>query len=239
MKTKLMFVLAVLGLKGFSQESAKQIKKVNQVWAGYYNSVIINEKWSVNSDFQFRTKDWADHPSLALGRVGVTHKINEKLNVTVGFAHLRYYISDVATRGELRPWEEIAYSEKYKKLKVVQKLRIEQRFNQKTQNGKLINDYDFNWRLRYRLELQFQIIELNEKRGVYFTLGNELFINAGKTIKYNYFDQNRASAGLNIELNKNFTIQPQFIYIWQQESNGTTLDKISVIRLNIIHKIKI
>jgi len=41
------FVLAVLGVERFLQESAKQIKKINQVWVGYYNSVIINEKWSV------------------------------------------------------------------------------------------------------------------------------------------------------------------------------------------------
>ena len=135
MKTKLVFVLAVLGLKGFSQESARQIKKINQVWGGYYNSIIINEKWSVNSDIQFRTKDWLDHPSQALIRTGLVRKVNEKLNVTVGLAHFRFYLSDVTTRGEWRPWQEIALTENYKKLKAVQRLRIEERFNQKTKSN--------------------------------------------------------------------------------------------------------
>ncbi len=238
MKTKLVFALAVLGLKGFSQESARQIKKVNQLWGGYYSNIILNEKWSVNSDFQFRTKDWYEHNSQALARTGLSRKINDKVNVTVGVAHFRFYYSDVATRGEWRPWQEIALTEKYKKLKVIQRFRIEERFNQKLKSGEPINDYTYNWRFRYKFDLQFPLASKNEK-ALYLTLGNEIMINAGKEIKYNYFDQDRLSAGLNIELNKNFTLQPQFIYIWQQESNGTTLDKISVIRLNIVHKIKL
>ena len=134
--------------------------------------------------------------------------------------------------------QEIAHTEKYKKLKIVQRLRIEERFNQIVKSGKPVDDYAYNWRFRYKLDLQFPLVTKNDK-ALYFTLGNEILINAGKIIKYNYFDQNRSSVGLNIELNKNFTIQPQFIYIWQQESNGTTLDKISVIRLNILHKIRL
>ena len=144
MKTKLVFVLAILGLRGLSQESAKQIKNINQVWAGYYNSIIINEKWSVNSDVQFRTKDWFDHNSQAIIRTGLVRKINEKINVTVGLAHFRFYLTDVVTRGEWRPWEEISQTDKFKKLKIIQRLRIEQRFNQKTKNGEPINDSDAN-----------------------------------------------------------------------------------------------
>ncbi|HWY12620.1 MAG TPA: DUF2490 domain-containing protein, partial [Bacteroidia bacterium] len=237
MKTKWVFVIVVLGLKGFSQESAKQIKNINQVWGGYYNSIIINQKWLVNSDIQFRTKDWLDHPSQALIRTGLVRRINEKLSVTVGLAHFRFYLSDVATRGEWRPWQEIALTENYKKLKVFHRFRSEERFNQKTNNNEPINDYTYNWRFRYKLDLQFPLASRNNK-ALYFTIGNEIFINAGNIIKYNYFDQDRLSAGFNIELNKNFTLQPQFIYIWQQENNGITLDKISVFRLNILHKIK-
>lgn len=238
MKIVLVFVLAIFGLKGLSQESAKQIKNINQVWVGYYNSIEINDKWSVNSDFQFRTKEWLENNSQALGRVGLVKKVSEKLSITVGLAHFRFYLSDIATRGEWRPWQEIALKEKYSKLKVTHRLRIEQRFNQKYKNDEWSNDYTFNWRFRYKLDLQFPLVSKNEK-ALYLTFGNEILINAGKVIKYNYFDQNRLSAGFNIELNKNFTIQPQFIYIWQQESNGITLDKISVVRLNIVHKIKL
>lgn len=237
MKTKLVFVLAVLGLQIFPQESAVQMKHVNQVWEGYFNSVVLNEKWSVNSDIQFRTKDWFNEPSQVLIRSGIQRKLNGKLSFSAGIAHFRFYLSDIVTRGEWRPWQEINWSENHRKLKLNHRLRTEERFNQKYKNEEWENEYVFNWRFRYKLELQFPLISRNEK-ALYLTLANEILINAGKTIKHNYFDQNRLSAGLNIELNKNFTLQPQFIYICQQDANGETLNKISVIRLNLLHKIK-
>ncbi len=239
MKTKLVFVLAILGLKGLSQESAKQIKKVNQLWGGYYSNIILSEKWAINSDLQYRTKDWYEHPSQALGRTGLNYKINDKFSVTVGVAHFRFYVNDVVTRGEWRPWQEIAINDSYRKLKIIHRFRVEERFNQKTEKNSPVNSYGFNWRFRYKLDLQYQLLSIKEKRKFSLTLGNEILINAGSEITYNYFDQNRSSVGLLIELNKNFSLQPQFIYIWQQEANGKTLDKISVIRLNLIHKIKL
>ncbi len=239
MKTGSVIVLAIHGLKGLSQESAKQIKHINQVWGGYYNSVVINEKWSVNSDVQFRTKDWLDNNSQTLIRTGLVRKINEKINVTAGLAHFRFYLNDIVTRGEWRPWQEVAIRDDHKKLKITHRFRLEERFNQKTEKNYPIDSYGLNWRFRYKLDLQYQLLSIKEKKKFSLTLGNEIMINAGNEIVYNYFDQNRSSIGLLIELNKNFSLQPQFVYIWQQESNGKTLDKISVIRLNLIHKIKV
>jgi hypothetical protein len=239
MKTKLVFVLAILGLKGLSQESPKQIKKINQLWGGYYSNIILNEKWAINSDVQYRTKDWYEHPSQALIRTGLNYKINEKFNVTAGVAHFRFYLNDVVTRGEWRPWQEVSINDQNTNLKMTHRFRVEERFNQKTDKNEPINEYGFNWRFRYKLDIQYQLVSIREKQKFSLTLGNEIMINAGSEIAYNYFDQNRSSIGLYIELNKNFALQPQFIYIWQQESNGKTLDKISVIRLNLTHRIKL
>lgn len=239
MKTKLVFVLVILGLKGLSQEAVKQIKNVNQLWGGYYSNIVLNEKWTINSDLQYRTKDWYEHPSQALIRSGLNYKINDKLSVTVGLAHFRFYMNDVVTRGEWRPWQEFGISDEYKKIKITHRFRVEERFNQKTDKIHPIDSYGFNWRFRYKLDLQYQLLSIKDKKKFSLMLGNEIMINAGSEIIYNYFDQNRTSVGLMIELNKNFSLQPQYIYIWQQETNGKTLDKISVIRLNIIHKIKL
>lgn len=237
MKTQLFFALVILGTSIFSQESTKQIKKANQLWGGYYSNIILNEKWAVNSDLQFRTKDWHEHNSQALVRTGIARKFSEKLYITVGLAHFRFYITDVATRGEWRPWQELGLTEKYNKLKVSYRFRIEQRFNESLKDGKPSSSYVFNWRFRYKIDLQLPLLSKNNK-AIYLTLGNEILLNAGKKIGFNYFDQNRLSAGINIELTKNFGLQPQFIYVWQQQSNGS-LDKISVIRLNLLHKIKL
>jgi len=239
MKSKLFFIFLFVTLFSFGQEAGKQIKRVNQVWVGYYNSVILNPNWTVISDWQFRTKDWVEHNSQALGRIGVNYKLNDKYSISVGLAHFRFYLNDEVTRGEWRPWQELAVNDNFKQLKISQRFRVEERFNQRTDKNHLVNSYSFNWRFRYKLDLQYPIAKIGESKRIYLTLGNEILINAGKEIVYNYFDQNRTSAGFLIEVTRQISLQPQFIYIWQQESNGKVLDQINVVRFNLIHKIKV
>jgi len=239
MKTKPIVVLVVLGLKGLSQEPAKQIKNIHQLWGGYYSNIIINEKWTINSDLQYRTKDWYKHPSQALIRTGLNYKFNNKVNVTAGIARFSYYLNTIVTRNEWRPWQELMFTQEDAKLKITHRFRVEERFNQETEENHPVKKYSFNWRFRYKTDLYYQLLSLKNKQKLSLTLGNEIMINAGREIVYNYFDQDRSSIGLLIEWNKSIALQSQFIYIWQQEPNGKTLGKISVIRLNIIHKIKL
>jgi hypothetical protein len=239
MRTYFIISFFVLSSVIRSQESSKQVRRSDQVWLGYYNSIILNKKLAVNSDWQFRTKDWLEHNSQALGRIGLNYKLNDKFNVTAGAAHFRYYLNDHVTRGEWRPWQEIAINDESGSLKISHRLRIEERFNQKADKGHPVDSYKFNWRFRYKLDLQYPVAKLGENKRIYLTLGNEILINAGKEIVYNYFDQNRSSAGLLVELNKNISLQPQFIYIWQQEAEGRTINQINVIRFNLVHKLKL
>lgn len=223
----------------YSQEPAKQVRHTDQIWLGYYNSIILHPKWAINSDWQFRTRDWLDHNSQALGRMGVNFKPNDKYNVSAGVAHFRVYLNDIVTRGEWRPWQELAINDEIKRLKISHRFRIEERFNQKTEKNHPVNRYGFYWRFRYKLDLQYPMAKTGKDKRIYLVIGNEILINAGKEIVYNYFDQNRTSAGLLIEISKQLSLQPQFVYIWQQESNGRTIDAINVVRFNLIHKLKV
>ena len=86
----------------------------------------------------------------------------------------------------------------------------------------------------------FPIIKEKENgNNLYGILGNELMINAGNIIKYNYFDQDRLYACINYEINKKIALQLQYMHIWQQASNGLTLNSNEVIRFNIYHTISI
>lgn len=229
----LYLIFISLVLHSWAQETPKHAYD-NMLWAGYYNSLSLNEKWSVNSDFQFRTKDWYKTPSQGLGRVGISYKLDPKLNVTVGLAHFRFFLNDVVTRGEWRPWQEIGLSDRIGKFKISNRLRIEQRFNETNDNNGPTGQYRFNWRFRYKLDIQYP-----EEGKFSVGLGNEIMLNAGKNITVNYFDQNRTYGSLNANLTKNISLQFQFMYIWQLLQNGQTLDHINVIRFNIIHRIKV
>lgn len=238
MKTKLFFVLVLFAFALRAQETTPRYRHINSVWLGYFNSTTIGKKWNVNTDIQYRTREWLVKPSQFLVRSGVGYKLNDKLRITIGAAHFRFYLTSVATRGEWRPWQELLINDVAGKTKITHRFRAEQRFNQKVVGNKPIDDYSFNWRFRYRIEAIRPLLK-NGDRGIALILGNEILINAGNNIRYNYFDQDRLYAGFNFDQNKYLTYQIEFMHIWQQQTNGITLDKVSVIRFNIFHRISL
>ena len=210
------------------------------VWVGYFSMIKFNDKWSLNSDAQFRTRNEVKNYSQALLRTGLSYKLNEKVDVTLGLAHFRFFITNDKTRGEWRPWQEFKLNDKFGNCKLSHRFRVEQRFNETVKNSEATNDYQFNFRFRYRFDLRYPILkENNSGNNIYALIGNEIMVNAGNNISYNYFDQDRLYVGVNYEINKKIALQLQYMHIWQQASNGLILNSNEVIRLNIYHTISI
>lgn len=222
----------------FAQTNAPLVLKDNMLWLGYYNSIVLNPRWSINSDIQFRTKEELKHYSQALIRTDVSYKSKNRLTISMGLAHFRYFVTDNKTRGEWRPWQELKLTDKIGNCKLTHRLRVEQRFNETVKNSEATNNYQFNFRFRYRLDLRYPLTKEKETgNNLFILVGNELMVNAGNIISYNYFDQDRLYAGINYEVNKKVSLQLQYMHIWQQSSNELTLNSNEVLRFNIYHTI--
>lgn len=235
---KSLILASIISISSNAQDSNPRFKQENMIWIGYYNSLVLSPKWSINSDLQGRTKNWYKDYSQALIRTGLSFKANDRITLTAGLAHFRFFINNQLTRGEWRPWQELALNDKVGKVKITHRFRFEQRFNQRTAYNEPINEHQFNYRFRYRIDLRFPLNKENEKGNNFnLLIGDEIMINAGRSIINNYFDQNRLYLGLNYELNKRLSLQLQYMRVWQLLSNGITLDNIEVIRFNIYHTI--
>lgn len=229
-----------MALKGFSQNSSSEIIHDNMLWVGYYNTINFNDKWSLNSDSQFRTKNGVKNNSQALIRTGLSYKINNKIDITSGFAHFRFFITNERTRGEWRPWQEIKLTSNFGSVNLINRVRVEQRYIEGIIDSQPSNKYNFNFRFRYRLDMKIPINkEKEEGKNFYLLVGNEIMVNAGENINSNYFDQDRLFVGLNYELNKKITLQFQYMHIWQQLATGNTLMNLDVIRFNLYHTLTI
>jgi hypothetical protein len=238
MKLKIASALLFLSLSVFSQETLPRHRHSNAVWFGYFNSVSNGRNWNVNTDIQYRAKERGSTPSQFLVRSGLGYKLNDKVKVTIGVAHFRFYLNPIITRGEWRPWQEVLITDEIRKFTLAHRFRSEQRFHQKVVGGQPVDDYNFNWRFRYRIEGTYTLIKRAE-RTIGLVFGNEILVNAGASVKYNYFDQDRLYVGLNFGHNKKLTYQVEFMKLWQQYPNGFTLDNVTIIRLNIFHKINL
>lgn len=242
MKWKIIYVLSViLNIEGFQAlEKNARNQYSNMLWAGYYSAVHFNPKWSIVSDVQIRTNNWQENLAQGLIRSGLSYKLNKRFNVTNGFAYFNYFINNSIGRNEYRPWQEVGINDKLWKIKIFHRYRLEERINQKVNNDLPINDYVFNFRLRYKLDLRFPLKnETAEGTNVYLLAGNELMINCGKEVGFNFFDQNRTSAGIHFELNDKLGIQFQYLRIWQQLANGLSINNSNVLRFNLYHTINL
>ena len=238
--THISILLSVLFATSLAQNNSPIIVRDNMVWVGYFSMIKINDKWSLNSDAQFRTRNEVKNYSQALLRTGLSYKLNEKVDVTLGLAHFRFFITNDKTRREWRPWQEFKLNDKFGNCKLSHRFRVEQRFNETLKNSEATNDYQFNFRFRYRFDLRYPILKENKSgNNIYALIGNEIMVNAGNNISYNYFDQDRLYVGVNYEINKKIALQLQYMHVWQQASNGLTLNSNEVIRFNIYHTISI
>jgi hypothetical protein len=230
-------ILIILIIASKAKADTPVYSYYKMIWLGYFQQIKLKKNYAIHTDLQFRTKDWLSNYSQALIRTGFVYNLNEKINLTIGIAHFRFFITNKSTKAEWRPWQEISFNDQINKLSVKHRFRSEQRFNELLSDElESTSHYSFNWRFRYKLELSYPINN-NETKKHYFTLANEIMINAGRLITTNYFNQNRFSIGFNFQLNESFYLQPQFIYINQFIKKSASLDNITVLRFNILHKI--
>jgi hypothetical protein len=234
MRTKtFLVVFAFVGILS----AQKAGRSYNMFWGGYYNYIQVNSKWNINSDIQHRTRDGFETQSQSLIRTAAVYKINKVLTASGGGAHFRYYITNELTRGEWRPWQEIGASNGFGKFKISNRVRVEERFNQVAVKNVITDEYRFNWRFRYKVDLEFPLPHQGTHPSS-FGLGNEFMANAGKIIKYP-FDQNRTLFSYNYQVTRNVKLQLQYIYIVQYIASTDAIDKVSVFRINIHHTIKL
>lgn len=229
------YIATIFFLIPFASKAQHTTEHTNMLWTGYYNSVRFNKKWCLQSDAQIRTKDWTRQWSQLLGRSGVSYTFNDHVTVTGGFAFFKiaqYADKQLFLKNEWRPWQEISYQLKLKKINFIQRLRTEQRFLQQVINNKKSKTYKYIFRLRYRFEWQ---IPLKENK-IDFLAGNEVLVNPGYVKNTLFFDQNRSFAGLNFKLNTNTTLQCQYLKIFQWHSNTSVLEDQNVFRVNIIQR---
>jgi Protein of unknown function (DUF2490) len=230
----------VIPSAGFSQ---KQTTSVEQVWLAYFNQTRFSNKWGMWADVHLRTKeDFFRNFSQFIARAGLTYYVNDNTKLTAGYAYVHHFPSDNhknISQPEHRPWQQVQWHTKYPRLRLMQWVRLEERFRREIKNDDELGDgYNFNWRLRYNF---FAAIPLAKKafepKTWAFILNDELHVNAGEEIVYNYFDQNRFFVGFSYQLNTHDNIQLGYMNVFQQLAAGNQYRSIHAARIFYFHNL--
>jgi hypothetical protein len=225
----------------FAQAPAKEVTGRSQVWLGYFNQTRISNKFSVWLDLHARRTDFLDRWTTTIVRPGLTYHLSDHARFTAGYAYASHWPAletQHTVRPEHRLWQQINWGSRSRRLQVNQWVRLEERFLRKMQHDVLQPGHNFNYRARYMITLMTPLKGDHIQPGVPFVvLNDEVHLNFGKEIVYNYFDQNRLFAGLGFQFTKTLNAQLGYMQVFQQQPAGNRFFDTHALRLFVFHNL--
>jgi hypothetical protein len=230
----LIALLIAVSNEGYSQ---KEIEQRQMTWFGYFNQTRFTNKSGLWFDAHLRLNgDFTRQVHTTMLRAAYTYYFSDNARLSVGYANVfnpgHEGADDVK---EHRPWQQIQWFEKKSWFNMAQYIRLEQRYRKVGDGG----DYTFNsHRVRYNISFTIPLTQkqVAPKTPFLFT-NNELFINMGKNIVNNYFDQNRFFVGLGYQFTSHMNAQVGYLNVFQQLPASNKYVNTDAIRLFVFHNL--
>jgi hypothetical protein len=211
-------LLLICSLVSYSQDNS------DGTWFVYFGNQKLNNKWNIQSDFQYRIKQVADQKSQTILRAGLGYNLTDNNhNILLGIAYANTQfdneIINKQTLEENRVYQQYLYKKNFKHLFTTHRVRLEERFFPS----------EFGLRTRYFIALQKPLNgKTLSKKAVYGSLFNELFVD----IKNKSFDRNRFYAGLGYSISNDIRIETGYLIQAQKNSTRGQLQLVLYNNLN-------
>jgi Protein of unknown function (DUF2490) len=232
----------VMSLPSFAQQE-KVYQHFEQFWFQYFNQTRLSEKWGLWFDMGYRTKDnFTEGTSTLLARIGAIYYLNKEVRLMGGYAFFNAYPLEASieiAQPEHRLWQQVLFQKEYPKLTLTNAVRFEQRWRKKIlPPDRYSDEYNFNYRLRFGINLQYPLSPKKlEKGDLSLMAGNEVMLNLGKQIVYNFLDQNRIWAGFRYYFNTNNNLTVLYMNSFGQTPVPGLYRIFNTVRISYFHNI--
>lgn len=231
-----------LNLPAWAQH--KQTTYQQLVWGRFNQGLVLSEKWEMTNEIEERRFIFPDKQHQLLFRSTLLYKLPHQLQPGAGFTYFLQSPHDPRSASrlmvpELRPHQEINFrSQLGERWSLRQRFKLEERFYRKVKEGELASGYNFNFRLRFKADLFYTLLQDRDKKDQLVLLAsNEVMLNAGKEILYNVFDQNRVYGGLRWNTGANTAVEGGYLWWYQQRTNGQAFYHRNILRFTFYHKL--
>lgn len=238
----LLFMCSCCGTATHAQVQ-KNTHYLGQVWTGFFNQTRLSRHWGLWVDLQLRTKEnYFDNLSQSIVRAGVTHYLSDNTKLTLGYAWINHFPGDnhaFVTQPEHRIWQQVQWHTKSPRLRLMQWLRLEEKFRRKVLSpAELGEGYDDSWKLRYNFLISVPLGKKPFAPGTFSLIANdEIHINFGNQVIYNYFDQNRFFIGFGYHINTADQVQFGYMSQFQQLPSGNQYKQVAAARVFYFHNL--
>jgi len=234
LKTKILQLLFIV-LPFVVLAQTVQKKEVNhqfQTWVSLNSVTKFSQHWGVAADVHLRTNDFFQDNNFFFLRGGIAYIPNSKFSFTGGYAHmwLAPRNPDWSTYSdENRIYQQFQMNTKSGNVSIVQRLRNEQRWQEKIVNDAETGENRFTDRVRYLISVTIPIFK--KKTAPSLVVSDELLLQFGKEVVYNTFDQNRLFIGIKQVINPKLSFDFGYMNVYQEKYSGYQYDMNHTLRL--------
>ena len=214
-----------------AQTKTKEVNVQSQSWVSLNSTIRLSKKFGVIADLHMRRNNFFAAPGFYFVRTGLDYWINENITAVLGYGQMWVAPSNPAWHHfvqEHRVYQQVQMFSKIGKITLLNRIRNEQRWQEKIVNDKFTHNYKFTDRVRYLLSFTIPVFE--NKQLPSLVLSDELAIQFGKEVVYNTFDQNRLFIGIKQPVCKGLSFDLGYMLFTQEKSTGYQYDKNNTFR---------
>lgn len=222
MKSRIITLLILFSLHIF----AEKIDNNSETWFQIFANAKLTDKWSIATDFGMRRQyQFLNEHFQAFARAGVVRQFGSN-SLTLGYS---FFETD--KNPEHRLFQFFVIPQTFGIIQLRHRYRFEQRWRSQPE----IDSYVFNYRFGYQVSIN---IPLKGRKIIpktpFLIVQDELFVNWGKSVRNNFFDQNRILAGFGYQFTNYLTANIGYQYSFVQRATPETFNHIHAIRINVI-----
>jgi opacity protein-like surface antigen len=226
--------------------AAQQVNRIDDFnrigWYVYEGDHALGPRWTIHTEAQVRRVDFISSWQQLLLRGGVGYQVLPRLKLGGGYTYFtthpygKHPVADAGTFPEHRFYEDVTLSDTLGRFPLAQRVRLEQRYvGVPGASGPLSNSdvWQRQNRIRYQLAVEFPLQgpTLDDQEW-YLTGFDEVFLNFGRDITTNVFNQNRLAGGVGYRFQDNFRLELQFLNQITQHADPDPATKFPVYEFN-------
>lgn len=195
-------------------------------WLMYFGNHKFSTRMGLHAEVQWRRSDLFSENQQLLLRAGLDFYAKPDVRFTIGYGFVETYpYGEFAVQQafpEHRIWQQILIQQELGKVKLAHRYRLEQRMIGNASTGEFENGRYEN-RMRYMARATINIT--NGEHPIFAALYDEVFINFGKDVGYNIFDQNRLYGAVGYTISPTLKMEVGYLYqvVQLRTLDGTSL----------------
>lgn len=231
--------------KAIGQENRLTSLGETGVWNGVYLKVKLKNKFGYYGEHHYRLRNSLNNLNSFVGRnrqvynrAGINIFFNPNFEAVIGPTLVFNFTPDKSNPNfekvvlEPRIWHQwLLIMPAMGRVKIYHQFRFEHRWKR---GNRITDQFEYTDRFRYKF---FAYIPLNrkkiEERTLFFSPSAEIFMQTGKNINYNPFEDFRTYNGFGYVYNKNITFFAGHMWTIGQQPQGNIYRTTHILRFNV------